>query len=292
MNLRREVLSRIERVPLLPLLVDKLLDAGFGQGDPAAPLSAERRSAIEDAAEVDSGLCLDLLELINTPTFSHGGSFRTIHEALDRYDLSRLASLAVCVAAAPRLRIPLDGYQMQQGELLGHALVAALAAEEIAFVVRVSPPTHTFCSGFLGDIGKTCLDPVLNGHAERALKLASSELITFDQAEDHLLGVNHAEAGAALCKHWDLPPAIVDVVRWRLNPDSFPGRDIALDLVHMGEALAKLTGLGLGMDGMYYRPSTYVADRLGLTPERVDRAMAEAVNKTSALSALFMRFGE
>jgi HD-like signal output (HDOD) protein len=291
MNLRPEVLSRIERAPLLPLLAEKLLDAAFALGDVAAPLSAERRDAVEAAAEVDAGLCLDLLELINTPVFNDGSAFRTIRDALNRYDLARLACLAVCVAAAPRMRAPLGAYRMLQGELLEHALVASLAAEEIARVVRVLPPAHTFCAGFLGDIGKTCLDPLLAGLAERALELAAAELITFDQAEDHLLGVNHAEAGAAFCKHWELPPVIVDVVRWRLAPDSFPGRDLALDLVHMGESLAKLTGLGLGLDGMYYRPSTYVAERLGLTSDRVDRAMAAAVHKQASLSALFQRFG-
>lgn len=287
MNLRRETLARIDHIPPLPLLVETLLAVGFPAG---APDDADM-DRILAAAEVDFSLRLDLLELLNTPTFQRGEGCRTFPDALARHTPARLASLAVCVAAAPRLRLPLNAYEMPAGELLKHALVAGLAAEEIAKATRIAAPDHTFCAGFLGDIGKTCLDPLLADQAARVLDLTASELITFDQAEDLVLGINHAEAGAYLCAHWTLPPAIVEVVRWRLKPDAFPGRDVVLDLVHMGEALAKLTGLGLGLDGMYYQPSTFAAERLKLTPGRVDRAMAAAVHELAALSELFMRFG-
>lgn len=300
MKYRQEIIARIGHTPPLPMLVETLMAAGF-----AAPKNQPPdQTAILAAGEADAGLALDLLELLNQPSLlscagkspktdaKPSANIRTIPDALRLCGAKRLACLAVCVALAPRLKRELKGYGMPEGKLLEHSIVAGLAAQEIARVKSLPIPEHTFCSGFLGDVGKTCLDAALESNAASVLELADSELITFDQAEDLMLGINHAEAGCLLCEHWGLPLAIVEIVRWRLRPDGFPGHDPALDLVHMGEALAKLTGLGLGNDGMYYQPSTFVAQRLRLTPKLVDKAMAAAVAQAPNLYDLFLRFGD
>ena len=77
------------------------------------------------------------------------------------------------------------------------------------------------------------------------LALAHEQQISFEQAEESVLGINHAELGAILLEHWSIPEAIVKVVRYRLRPDDCPEPDRALDLVHVGDVITKMTGIGM-----------------------------------------------
>jgi len=51
----------------------------------------------------------------------------------------------------------------------------------------------------------------------------------------------------------------------------------ALDLVHAGDILAKMTGIGAGVDGLQYELSPGVVVRLGLTSEVQEAVMAQTV---------------
>lgn len=108
--------------------------------------------------------------------------------------------------------------------------------------------------------------------AQVILELASEQKIPFDEAERQVLGIDHAEAGAALLQHWNIPEELALIAEAHLRPEIFTGGDtLVLDLVHYANILAIECGLGSGIDGLYYRAAPAVLDRLQLTPELAEQ---------------------
>lgn len=229
--------------------------------------------------ELDPGLTSNLLRLANSAYFGGTRSISSVREAVVRLGAANLTKLLTTAGLAPIAHQEIKGYDLPPGMLLKHSITVAVSAEELARQLGLHAPEHTFTSGLLSDIGKIVLGTFLAVDAEPILVLAQDKGLTFEKAEEEVLGINHAEVGALLLDFWELPENIVQVVRWKYDPMGFPGRDLALDLVHVADALAKMSGIGLGLDGLNYRPSDSVAKRLELTSEVIDRTMSEVLDK-------------
>lgn len=277
MSRREEIIARIREVKRMPSAVHKAIVL---LGDPDVDMGALAR-----AIELDPGLTSNLLRLANSPYFGATRSIASVREAVVRLGAGNLKKLLTTVGLAPVANQEIKGYGLPPGMLLRHSITVAVSAEELANQLRLKAPEHTFTAGLLSDIGKIVLGTFLAVDAGPILHLAQEKGLTFERAEEEVLGINHAEVGALLLDFWELPDNIVQVVRWKYDPLGFNGRDLALDLVHVADALAKMSGIGLGVDGLNYRPSDQVAKRLQLTSDLVDRTMAEVLDKVEVVFA-------
>ncbi|MGE4292872.1 MAG: HDOD domain-containing protein [Desulfovibrio sp.] len=277
MSRREEIIARIRDVKRMPTSVRK---AFVLLGDPDVDMGELSR-----IIELDPGLTGNLLRLANSAYFGATRSISSVREAVVRLGAVNLKKLLTTAGLTPVANQEIKGYGLSPGMLLKHSITVAVSAEELAAQLGLQPPEHTFTSGLLSDIGKIVLGTFLAVDADPILHLAHEKGLTFERAEEEVLGINHAEVGALLLDYWELPESIVQVVRWKYDPLGFDGRDLALDLVHVADALAKMSGIGLGVDGLNYRPSDAVAKRLRLTSEVIDRTMSEVLGKVEEVFA-------
>ena len=268
---REEIIARIRDVKRMPSAVQK---AVVLLGDPDVDIGELSR-----IIEHDPGLTSNVLRLANSAYFGGSRSIASVREAIVRLGAGNLKKLLATAGLAPVANQEIKGYGLPPGMLLKHSITVAVSAEELAKQLGRRAPEHTFTAGLLSDIGKVVLGTFLAVDAEPILKLAHDQGLTFERAEEEILGINHAEVGALLLDYWELPENIVQVVRWKFDPLGFDGTDLALDLVHVADALAKMSGIGVGVDGLNYRPSDQVVKRLELTSEIIDRTMAEVLDK-------------
>lgn len=279
MSRRDEILASVKSVDAMPSAIQQALGL---LRDPDADMDELAR-----IIEYDPGLTANILRLVNSSYFGGMRSITSVSEAVLRLGSSQVFQLLIAAGVAPRMRKEIKGYGLPPGMLLENSVVTAVAAESTARQLGFTAPEHTFTSGLLSSVGKIILGTFLKVDAGPILELAEAENLTFERAEDAVLGVSHDEVGAVLLEHWGLPEPIIYVVRWRLKPDEAPQEDLALDLVHVGSALASMTGLGLGLDGLNYRPSRAVAQRLKLDRPALELALARLMNDLGEVRELF-----
>ena len=280
MSRREEILQKAMAIPNMPMPVQKVL-AYIGNPD------ADLRQ-LAKIIEFDPGLTVNVLRMANSSFFGTVGKVSTVKEALMRLGLGRLYQLVIASGVAPFARYAIKGYGLRPGELLEHSVAVAVASETLARELGVVAPPYTFTAGLLVNIGKTVMGSFLEVDAGPILELAHARHIPFEQAEEEVLGINHAELGAILLERWSIPIPIVNVVRYRLRPDDCPEPDLALDLVHVGDVIAKMTGIGMGIDGMQYTPSEAVFTRLDLTPQQMENVMAAIMEQIAEVRDILM----
>jgi HD-like signal output (HDOD) protein len=244
--------------------------------------------AISRVIELDPGLTANLLRVVNSSYFGGMRSISSVREAIVRLGANRVFHLAVSWGVAPHVRPAIRGYDLETGELLRHSLAVALASEGLAKSLMPSPPPNIFTAGLLVNVGKIILGTFLAVNPAPILELAYEQGLTFEEAEERVLGVGHAEVGAVLLEHWGLPDDIVEVVRYRLHPERAREGGVILDLVHVGDVLAKLSGIGLGVDGMAYRLDDACVQRLHLTEDHIAGVLETLPGNVEELMSIFM----
>ncbi|MBI5432005.1 MAG: HDOD domain-containing protein [Planctomycetes bacterium] len=99
-------------------------------------------------------------------------------------------------------------------ELWRHANQVAVIARDIAEDRSIGiDPQAAYLAGLLHDIGRFLIfeqDPQALSDSSVRGRPAAPTLI---EAERARFGVEHAEVGAMLCRHWGLPTAVCDIVR-------------------------------------------------------------------------------
>lgn len=284
MTRREEILAKISEVVVVPSCSHR---AAAMLGDPDVDFQALAR-----VVEYDPGLTANLLKVVNASFFSAGRPLRTVREAIVKLGSTQYLQFVISTGVAPTFVKKIEGYDLAPNMHMQHSVTVAMVARELGNVLGLDTPDYTFTAGLLSGIGKTLLGGYVDVNVQAILDLANKEGLSFDQAEDEVLGINHAELGAMVLESWGLPEELVRVVRHHLRPDEFDGRDVVLDLVHMGNVLAKMIGVGLGVDGLNYVPSQAVAERLGLKPEHLDQTMANVVVDLDSVWDLFIECTE
>jgi len=280
MTIRNDILGKLSEIVAIPSCAHK---AAAMLDDPDADFDELAR-----LIEFDPGLTANLLKVVNASFFSSKRPILTASEAIGKLGDTQMLQFVISTGVAPTFVQKVEGYDLSPLDHLQHSVTVALLSQELGNVLGIDYPDYTFTAGLLAGIGKIVLGHYVAVNVQPMLDLAGSKGLSFDQAEDEVLGINHAEVAGILLDSWGLPKPLVDVVRHHLRPDEFEGRDVALDLVHFGNVMAKMVGVGLGVDGLNYIPSQKVAERLGLGPEHLDLTSANVVFELQSVRDIYM----
>ena len=174
--------------------------------------------------------------------------------------MKRVVQLSLMSVTSETLSKPINGYGLSAWQLWDHCVAVAVGTEHLLAGMEVTPPPFAFTSGLLHDIGKIVLGTFVNVNSEDILLRAFEERISFDHAERKVLGIDHAEVGAALVEEWGFSDEIIDVVRWHHEPENASGDLLTVDVVHIADVLSIEGGLALGklMLSDHPKPNTEV----------------------------------
>jgi hypothetical protein len=107
-------------------------------------------------------------------------------------------------------------------------------------------PGELYLAGLLHGVGKVVLALHWRKDFERSLELARERLIPLHQAEEEVLGFNHAALGAGLLEAWNLPPSIRAAVSSYVAPETAASQytEIAA-LTQLAYFIANQSGIGM-----------------------------------------------
>ncbi len=280
MTRRNEILSAVTQVASLPVAAMKVIPM---LRDPSADICEVAR-----LINHDPGLAANVLKLANSAGYAARSKVTTIDAALVRLGMRRTMGLVIGSAVAPFEQKPVRGYDLPAGALWRHGVAVAIGTQVLDEMLELHAPEHSFTAGLLVDIGKYVLGHFLEVDGTAIRNKAFNENMPFELAEQSVLGIDHAEVGAALLQHWGLPDELVEVVRWHHRPNQ--AREevrLTTDLVHAADQLCTLSGLGVGWDGCNYLPCEAALQRLDLTETRNELALCSIVERLKDADDVF-----
>jgi len=257
MTEKKKILAAVKSVPSLPSVVVKLRQY---LNDPDVSFDE-----LAKVIQVDPGLTANILQLANSAYFGWSRTIKTVKEAITRLGTNRIFQMVLCMSVAPLVRKPIRGYDTDAEGLWEHSIAVAVCAEKLAQTLGMKNMEEAFTAGLLHDMGKVVMGTFVEVDDEPIKEIMLSDNLSFNEAEQMVMGIDHAEVAGELLKAWNLPDTVVAAARCHHQPDRADEEYQQLvDLIHVADVLCINVGWGIGSDGLQYKLSEAASKRLGV----------------------------
>lgn len=280
MTERKAILARINTVPSMPSVVMELRKY---LNDPE--VNFDRLAKV---IEYDPGLTVNVLQLANSAYFGWTRTIKTVKEAITRLGTNRVFQMVLCMSVAPLVRKPIKGYDTDSEGLWRHSIATAICAEQLVEMLNLRDLEEAFTAGLLHDMGKIVLGTFVEIDDEPIKEIVASDGLSFNEAEQMVLGIDHAEVAAVLLQSWNLPSEVVEAARWHHDPHRADEKYRRIvDLIHVADFLCLNFGFGMGSDGLHYRLDESASKRLGLKVGMAEEVGSRVMIGVEELGSMF-----
>lgn len=222
--------------------------------------------------ETDPAISTRVLKIANSPFYGARGKIASIQQAAAVLGTSVLIDLLTLVCSSQILDRSLAGYGLEANEFWRHSLAVAFGARRIAERASPAEAQDAFMAGLLHDAGKIILDPHVRERQSQFAALLEPVPCPFTEAEQHVLGFDHATLAADACERWHLPASIAEAIRHHHDPRN---GGLLSQVVHAADAIAMMSGIGGGVDALLYNADRESLDRLHLDDDAAFDLMTE-----------------
>lgn len=206
---------------------------------------------VAEVVRLDVNLVAKLLRLVNSSIYSFPTKVESVERAVAIIGVEGVSSLALGITAMPMFKdIPPD--LMDVPTFWNHSISCAIFSKSIAQAAGLEGEQF-FTVGLLHDVGRLLLLKNLPQAYLQVLLYARGSFIPLMEAENVILGYNHAYLGEVLLKKWDCPEKLVTLVGAHHVPEeSSKGKEAAIIQLadNMAHAFAISGGWSYVMPGM------------------------------------------
>lgn len=256
-----------------------------------AQTTADSESSLHDIIaiiEYDPALTANVLRMVNSAYFSAGVPIHSVKDAVMRLGAGRILQHAVGAQVRGRLSQSCTAYGLEEHELWRHSVATACAAEHVAKLAKVRVHPVAFTAALLHDIGKLLINRHLDEDTRARIGAhAKSAHVSHVEAERAVLGFDHAQVGGVIARKWNFPDILVEAISRHHAPQHEQADNTALHAVHIGNAVAKMLGIGLGVEQMNMHADSYSAEILGLKATSLEAVCAGVLNDLPKVIGLF-----
>jgi putative nucleotidyltransferase with HDIG domain/predicted Zn finger-like uncharacterized protein len=271
-SLKKKIAKGIDDLPAMPQVVIK-----------AHELIADSNSdaqKIAEVIEVDQGITSKVLQVANSAYYGMSGKISAIQQALVVLGYKTLVEIITMAGTSSVLAGKLPGYGYEAKDLWQHSLAVAFASKTIANMKKPDLANEAHTAGLIHDVGKIILDSYILEKKEPIENFMEKEEKSFLDAESEFFGFNHAEMASEVCKKWNFPDTIASAIKFHHQPSGSNGDDLA-NILHVGDYVAMLSGIGYDNDDILYELEQGTMDFLDLNQDDISNTVllvTETVN--------------
>lgn len=189
----------------------------------------------------DPVIAAKVLRIANSAFFGLPGQVDSLTQAITLLGFAGLRSLALASAVMDAFKTSPDTAWFDHEGFWRHSIATATCAQLLADWSGVNG-SLAFTAGLLHDLGRLVMLTCYPQASRAACDHRQAHNLSWRDAERHVLGFDHGQAGALLAAHWHLPPSIADSMALHHEPDH-PRAGALVQLVHRADRLAHALGL-------------------------------------------------
>jgi putative nucleotidyltransferase with HDIG domain len=271
------IVAGIESLRPIPQVATKVMSI---VNDPRSSMTR-----LSEVIQYDQSLTANLLKSANSAYFGLSKKVDSLHQAIVYLGMDRVADLVILGAGSANYAPAQPGYGLESGELWRYSVSSALIARELAERRDLKASHVLFTAALLKDIGKVVLSQHVEKSFEKINLLVSAHGFSFREAEKAVLGIDHAELGGMIARHWRFSGKMIDLITNHHQPmEAVHRREAAF--VYVADTLCMTMGVGVGSDGLAYRFHKEVLEDLGFTDLEYQALIAGFGEKLSQVEEL------
>jgi putative nucleotidyltransferase with HDIG domain len=266
MTLDSKIGISMNRLPAFPATVHKVTAL---INDPDSSLSE-----LVEVIRLDQAITANILRMCNSAYFGLRHKVDNVHDAI-MYLGKQNVVRAVMAAGTSRFFKDTPGYEAEAKDLWEHAVGTALMSQILAKKILKREDPQLFTAALLHDIGKIILGVFVSEKYHEIKNVMSVQACSFLEAEEDVLGLNHAGLGGTITAAWNFPQDIQQAISYHHRPQRHPA---AVDpmpwLIHLADQACLMMGIGYGTDGLSYHGLDEAMSRFDFTNKDFEESMS------------------
>ncbi|NVM22915.1 MAG: HDOD domain-containing protein [Desulfobacterales bacterium] len=232
------ILPSVGRLPTLPVIYAKLSQLL------QAPNATIR--VISDVISEDPATAAKVLRIVNSAFYGFPQRIGNVQRAVVILGLNEIKNLVLATSILQVFRRFGSEHVFDMDRLWEHSIGCAVASRVLAEAAYLRNPEDVFAGGLMHDIGKLIHAVSLPEKFANVINEVHETGKPIIQAEEQILGFNHAETGRALAVKWHFPAETVNMITRHHLDDASAELTKEIAAVHVGNTLCIALGLGSG----------------------------------------------
>lgn len=237
----------------------------------------------------DTSLTARLLKIVNSAFYGFQARIETVSRAVTVIGLRELRGLVLAASAVESFsKLPNDVLNLVN--FWRHSVYCGVVAQLLAQKCNVLHSERLFVAGLLHDIGKLVITNKMVKESREVIKRVEQKKIFDFEAEQAVLGFDHAEVGGELLKEWNMPESLCNSVNYHHRPRAAMEPTIEICIVHIANILTIRAEHGVGQNDVAPPIDEIALSMTGLSEEDFEQVFARAGTVFSeALDAILPR---
>ncbi len=244
MNSISGILKKVKHLDPIPTVIKKVMALA---DDPEASLKD-----LVTVVERDSAITANLLRTVNSAHMGLPVKVDSVHQAVTMLGLQQVVEMVLSQNLASNLNRPQPGYGLAKGDLWRQSLAVAMVARELAKQRDLMSLPAIYTAALLKDIGKIVLHEYVADRIDAIRQLVNDEKLSFVEAENAVLGMDHAALGGIIAKEWHFSPHMIYMIENHHLTNSASRTDPATSSLYLADMVAMMVDTGLGVDRLAY----------------------------------------
>lgn len=262
----QEVVQNIGEIATIPQVVMKVLD-----------MTSNTRATtqeLEDVIGQDQGLTSKVLTLANSSYYGLPRRVSSLREAVMFLGFRAVRNIAMTASCYNMFIGKSDSQSLLKRRIWRHSVDSSLLTRLVCSYVSNVAPDEAFAAGLLHDIGKAVLEQYYPQAMLQVIHAAERLGIQHHQAEEQILGFNHADVGLALAIHWNLPIVLAEAIGYHHCIPAAVNAPELVAVVAIASDISNMLEDGIDEDLRQAVINKEAMQVLGIAPEQIEALLA------------------
>ena len=265
-------------IPALPAIFNQLMDCIH---DPEKTIKD-----LEKILQFEPGLAVRVLQLANSSFYNFPDKVETLSHAIEIIGMKQLGDLVVGMLVIENFSgIPEDYVTMES--FWSHSIACGLAAKELTRQILPKKEEQMYLVGMLHDIGSLVIYKHVPELAKIALEHCNSWGMKLTDAEQLVLGFDHADLGTTLFEKWGLPEIFSETIRFHHTPNKAKKFQRETAILHVADYVVMSNQLG--SSGEFQSPylNPHVLGKMGLSNDALGEVSEKTIDSFEEIFRIF-----
>jgi putative nucleotidyltransferase with HDIG domain len=268
-----KLIKSVGNLPAFPATVVKVM--GLLSGDDYS------LAEVAKVISFDQSITGNILKICNSAYFGCGRSIKTVRDAVGYLGKENLIRAVQTAGISKYYKTNVKGYVASASDLWEHSVAVALMSQILSKKIYGVEDSVLYSAALLHDVGKIVMGEYIHESIEKINELVDEKQCSFLEAEEAVIGMNHAELGGKITGQWNLPAEICQAISFHHRPDLLERSSLDMAwIVYLADQLCMMLGIGNGVDGLAYRGVSEVLKKFNLRDKDLE------VNMMNLLDAL------
>ncbi len=236
----------------------------------------------------DPALGARILKVVNSAFYGLPGQIGSTNRAIVLLGLNAVKNIAVAASLTKLFRGGQICPEFDARELWEHSIAVAACTRMLAPKAGLSLPDEAFLAGLIHDIGIMVEIQARRGQFIKVVEKKQQQPdASLREIESEIIGANHEQFGAELCRLWKFPVNFSNVTGFHHRPLELGPQNRRLTcLVHVADILSAKLELGYAGSVETQEINSEVLSELGLSQQDIDNAIENLPQATEEAMTL------